>query len=353
MRAVHLTYSGAGGLGSFLRDFVESDSKNKFEHIVVFYGIEPLNWELEEYCLSKSIDFYYFKRNSVVDIRSYKKVWSLIKELKASTVFLHTYSLSPFCYFRNRKSIRLFCFEHTSSAFKGLQGKFYSVINWFITDGIIVFFRNHGVPSAFKTKTHFVQKKINPKKFQSHVIREPNENVTFGMCSRLVDGKRFDLVFDALEILKKAGEQRVSLRIAGDGPNAEHLKSIVKDKRLENVVKFLGQVAYTDLPEFYHELDVYIHASEGETICYSIMEARSCGLPIIASDVAGIKEGVTEMTDGLLFNNNAEAISQVMRKVLLDESLRQKLGDQSMAKALADYNGPSMADDVHNLVLSK
>lgn len=349
LKAVHLTYSGPGGLGSYLRDFIEGDSYHRFNHVVVFYGIEPLSNELEVFCLERGIEFYYFRKKKKIDIENYNKVWKLIMSLGISVVFLHTYSLSPFCYFRNRSSFKLLCFEHTSSAFKSRQEKVYSLLNWWISDYIIVFFKNHSVINRFKNKTHLIKKTVNLQRFYPRLKKRQNENLVIGMSSRLVKGKRFDLIISALKLLVDDNVS-VVFHVAGNGSLLEQMKALVIEKQIESSVVFYGQLPFEELPNFYNDLDAYIHASEGETICYSIMEAQACGLPILASNVTGIKDWLRHEKDGLLFENNVRAIFTAIKELASNNALRQKLSINSLNRSKVDSKGFRAANEIYSLM---
>lgn len=348
MIAVHLTYSGPGGLSSYLRDFINSDLSNHFNHVVVFYGVEPLHHEMSDFCTEKGIKFYYLKRENKIDFRNYRKVWDIVISLKASAVFLHTYSLSPFYYFRKR-TFKLMCFEHTSLAFKGIQERVYSFINWQFADFIIVFFKNHSVHKRFSKKVKVVEKKVDTREFSNHNRCIPNGELVIGMSSRLVKGKRVDLIISAIELLVKENV-KVTLKVAGGGAFLNELKVMAQDKGVEKEVTFLGQISRNELSDFYNSLDAYIHASEGETMCYSIMEAQASGLPILASRVCGIKEFLTDREDALLFENRFESIAEMIKDLSMINGLWDKLSANSLMRSKTTLKTSSIADNIYNLL---
>ena len=63
--------------------------------------------------------------------------------------------------------------------------------------------------------------------------------------------------------------------------------NLAKKYRVENRVKFLGQVPHKEVLKWLDNIDIYIHPSYTEGLCRSIIEAMSRACPIICSDVGG------------------------------------------------------------------
>lgn len=99
------------------------------------------------------------------------------------------------------------------------------------------------------------------------------------------------------------------LVLVGDGPEHEQLIQYTKDLGLEGYVRFVGEVS--DPTPFYKESDVYVQSSHREAMPMSILEALGYGLPIISTDVGGIKD-VVAGNGFLVKDNDAEAYASAM-----------------------------------------
>ncbi|MHA1664363.1 MAG: glycosyltransferase family 4 protein, partial [Candidatus Njordarchaeales archaeon] len=78
------------------------------------------------------------------------------------------------------------------------------------------------------------------------------------------------------------------LLICGSGKEEQKLIRLVKKKRLENKVRFLGKISHSELPLIYNMADIFLIPSlmsEGQP--YTLIEAMACGLPVIASKKGG------------------------------------------------------------------
>jgi glycosyltransferase involved in cell wall biosynthesis len=88
------------------------------------------------------------------------------------------------------------------------------------------------------------------------------------------------------------------LWLVGDGPNRERLEALKVELGLTDRVHFLG--ARRDVPELLAKADLFVLASHWEGLPISIIEAMRAGLPVVASDVGGVSEQVSDGVNGFL-----------------------------------------------------
>ena len=132
------------------------------------------------------------------------------------------------------------------------------------------------------------------------------------MVSRFVASKDQGTVIRALSLLDK----EVTLRLVGDGENLEHCKQLAKACQVEDRVSFLG--ARTDVAELMAESYIGIQSSRWEGFGLTAVEMMAAGLPVIASDVEGLKQVVEGA--GILFPVGDEvALSELVRVILTDK----------------------------------
>ena len=84
------------------------------------------------------------------------------------------------------------------------------------------------------------------------------------------------------------------LKIAGEGVETKYLKKLVKKKKLDDKVQFVGNLAYSQISDFLYSLDVFIHPSFLDGTPHSVIEALSSGLPVICHDIRGLNLAVTD-----------------------------------------------------------
>lgn len=159
---------------------------------------------------------------------------------------------------------------------------------------------------------------VNPE-----FVTKPSSDNVFRMvsCSLIVPVKRVNLLLDAFYLAAKMRpDQKFEWHHFGNGDARPSLQSIANEKLPENAhAYFPGYESNQALLNFYRNnpIDVFFNVSASEGTPVAIMEAISCGIPVIATAVGGNQEIVNEENGWLLSANPspkeiAEAIFQVI-----------------------------------------
>ena len=96
---------------------------------------------------------------------------------------------------------------------------------------------------------------------------------------------------------------KVSLGIAGSGPEEKALKILAKNLKILNKVQFLGSVKHERLPKLFQESKIFIAPSITGIV---LEEAMSCECPVVAVDVDWSKEIVKNGITGYLASSDDE-----------------------------------------------
>jgi glycosyltransferase involved in cell wall biosynthesis len=127
---------------------------------------------------------------------------------------------------------------------------------------------------------------------------------------------------------------RCELVLAGTGATLEEEKRRAKEMGLgEDLCSFPGAIPEEDLPAFFGTLDVWCHSSGGETMSTAIMQAMAGGLPIVASDVPGIRGMIESGVHGLLLPPVPSQWADTLVRLADDPQLRRQLGDRAREHA--------------------
>ncbi|WP_019415898.1 glycosyltransferase family 4 protein [Paenisporosarcina sp. TG20] len=142
---------------------------------------------------------------------------------------------------------------------------------------------------------------------------------------------RFDVPKRQLSLIK-ACEKLIHLpwflSFVGDGGQLEKTQEYVNANHLHDRVIFYGAMKSIEIPLSKAEIFVLISDYEGLPLC--ILEAMQAGLPIIATDVGGVKEAVSNSGNGFLIPKGDEAsLLHQLKNLLTDVSLREAMGTRS------------------------
>ena len=162
-------------------------------------------------------------------------------------------------------------------------------------------------------------------------INLDNKKILFSV-GRLVERKGFHwFIENVIPGLLKERKDFVYL-IAGEGRYKDKLKNIIQRDHLENYVILLGQIDDKILKLLYNLSDIFIMPNipvkgDMEGFGIVVLEAASCGLAIVASDLEGIKDALLEGNVGIAISPlDPYEFSKQILKLLEDDALRESIG---------------------------
>jgi glycosyltransferase involved in cell wall biosynthesis len=133
------------------------------------------------------------------------------------------------------------------------------------------------------------------------------------------------------EMLSKLKDKYPSLKmlITGEGSYKERILQLLESSDLEHMVEYLGVVETVKVPSLLNHCKVFMYPSREEPFGLSIIEAMACSVPVIATNVFGPTEIITEGKDGLLIDpDDVDALVEAVISLLDDKQLRVEIGTQ-------------------------
>lgn len=176
---------------------------------------------------------------------------------------------------------------------------------------------------------------------------------------RIVPEKGVEISIRVLALLTKISDQ-FELEIIGDGEK-DYLESISRLADSLNVsekVRFIGKLPSADVRDKYKEYSILIFPSQwDEPIPLVVLEAMASGVPVVASNVGGIPELITNMFNGILVEaNNPEAYAEGILKLVNDpsfaDSVRKNAIHTVQNKFLIDSVVDQLEAYLHHVVFS-
>ena len=131
--------------------------------------------------------------------------------------------------------------------------------------------------------------------------------------------------------------------VAGDGPDMKRIKSLIDQYRLGGSVKLLGGITDVELADLYHGSDLFIMpnipvANDMEGFGLVMVEAGLCGLPVVASDIEGISDVITEGINGhLVASGDADQFRDAIMRYYSDTSALRTMSESAKAHTVSQF----------------
>jgi glycosyltransferase involved in cell wall biosynthesis len=171
----------------------------------------------------------------------------------------------------------------------------------------------------------------------------PGSRPRIVMIGRLADGKGFDVLLDAVESMP----EDTSVCIVGEGPLAGELASEVEKRGLTDSVFLTGY--RDDIPNVLAASDILTLPSFREGTPRVITEAMASGLPVVATDIAGIPEQVEDGESGYLVPvGDPNALADRLSRLLSERDRRERMGARGQERA-ERFSVEAMCADLETL----
>jgi glycosyltransferase involved in cell wall biosynthesis len=117
---------------------------------------------------------------------------------------------------------------------------------------------------------------------------------------------------------------------------------------LENV-RYLYGIPDSELLLLYQSSDILLLPLKDATACNALLEGLSCALPIIVTDVGGVRDYVDETCAILTPPGDAEAMTEHLLGLLRDEQQRYKIGRSARRRAVERFRWALIAERVREI----
>lgn len=165
--------------------------------------------------------------------------------------------------------------------------------------------------------------------------------LVLGTVAHLVERKGYPFLFAAIKEVKKLFPA-LKLIIVGEGHLKTNLENMACEYGISDNCEFLGP--RDDVCEIYPILDIFVLCSVNEGMGRVLIEAMSCGKPIVATDVMGITSVVRNNITGLLVKSrDYKAIAEAIIKLAQNKELASQIG---VAAKLEFISNPAFRDTI-------
>ncbi|WP_338631215.1 glycosyltransferase family 4 protein [Clostridium baratii] len=284
----------------------------------------------------KKVKIIGLENNKFAVLKNIKKLKKILNKEKFDVVHVHSIVSNLFFQLANhKKKLPSIITVHSRSDFdrkKSLKGNILNKLE------LILLNRNSAVVSVSNSiKEYLIEKNIKKsitvihngsrdlkkymndsclKNFKNKYFKE--EDLIIGFVGRLTEVKGIYNLVDIVNLSNKINK-KIKFIVIGEGILRDYIEEQVELNKLENI-KLLG--FKNDIENYIPYFDMLIMPSNMEGIPLTILEAMSCGVPCVGSDVGGIPEIINEKI-GFLYNNSDK--KELVLKLDFIEKNRYKL----------------------------
>lgn len=194
------------------------------------------------------------------------------------------------------------------------------------------------IPFGFDL-THYAQPQSN-----TQILRNQHPGKIIFALGRHVHYKGFDVLIKSMEFLPPT----TNLIIGGDGPLTEEWKQLTKHSSASQRIHFVGMIDDAQLPSYYQACDIFCLPAVNQAEAFGIVqvEAMACGKPVVSTKLNnGVdfvnQDGISGLT---AIPGDVASLAEALNKLLLDDALRMRLGQQALQRALQEFSLASLRE---------
>lgn len=365
---VNIITGKADGVYTHLRMIFKYVDPDKFQQYLVFHGNPQIEKEAVELgvkvCVIKSL-------NKKFSIKSFMEFYSFVKSEKIDII--HTHLLKPYTIggitniFLRKKMI----FNYHGLFINNLYNSRIEKIIYRICHFLIYCFKsvNMAVVPSFSSKKILMQEtKLFPDilvyyngyddsfdeqpdiKLINYLSNLKQSLFLVGIVARINKEKRIDIVLDIAKRITQVSDN-IYFIIMGNGDLWDKINHLLKSMGLENKVNMLGYVPNAKL--YIKYFDLLLFSSDWEGLPLSLWEAMAAGVPIVSTDVGGIKEILeNEMCGAIYPKGNIDMGTQKIMELLFDKSEREQMGRRGENAIKFNYNKEAFSKFFNSLYIN-
>jgi len=284
----------------------------------------------------------YLGKGEGASIHCIHKATMAIKKVKPDIVHTHLlalpYALEAALFYRKAKYFHTVhnIADKEAAGFMGKAEKFAYTFTGFVPVAISDYCRDSIVDyyGINKERIPVIYNGIDTQRFacKKEYTKRKTDILRFISIGRMQPVKRHLLMVEAFSEISKE-YKNIELVFLGDGELRAEVKKKISELGLEKRIILRGVVK--NVEKELNDSHIYLMCSDYEGLPLSILEAMSCGLPVIATKAGGTID-VVDSKNGILCNiGDRDQIANAMKKMIDNNDMREKMAESSLNRANA------------------
>lgn len=354
IKVLQTLYSGLGGHGNVVFSLLESEFKHSFDHSLVFYGVEEIRPQYIEQSTALSIPYFAIQKKPKQYLKSFRDFKRILKTERPDRIIIHSSELIlPAVKYAKNNNCPVYYVEHEPNHSKTRLENFLSKYALKKASNVICLNESYKeeLMNRYGKNENIV---VIPNGVDTNLFKPSETNPQpyhIGMAARITDTKDHkNLLLAFASILNEYPKAKLS--IAGTGNLLNAIKAQVAQLKITDHVHFNGLLNEDEMIAFYKSLDLYVHATKSETLSTSLLQAMSCGLPVITSDIKNNALLIEDSKTGYLYKDkNPESIALKIKTCFENRENTIKISTAARQHILTNFTSESMASKYKHLML--
>ena len=345
---IHILNPKAGGHTGLVFPLIKAGASDA-GHSVAFFGEGAVPACHAERCEEMGVPWRAWRKRSPFDLRGLREMAEWIVSLKPTAVVVHDPLAITACLWARRRlpALRIIAVEHQCNALKTRKDWLFSAVLARAAERVVYLTEIYRDEVRRKLGRWFQESKssviASGLDLTAYPVSDPRHHASqpfvIGMQGRMIEGQDYVTLLRALAIANRQPGAAFRLELAGDGPCRDGLQKLALELGVASDVSFLGFLSPRTLARRMACWNACVHCTAGESLSLAVMEAQACALPIVASDVSGVRNCIDHGENGLLVpSNDAAALAGALHVLAANEDMRYRFARAGREQAEAKYS---------------
>lgn len=356
-RILQILYGGLGGHAAVAFSLVEGLPDAR--HRLIFFGIEPPKPDYLEICEALGASYQSVVKSPGLDLRSLAAVVSDLTRGRPDAIVVHSPTTLPAAILSQLShGAPVALVDH--QPLRAKLTRHWVALGAALTFAQAVVFLTTEAERAARVRLHHAPRRAEVRIIPNGIDTElfspgaqPGpEHVGLMMASRLNEKRDHLTLLEAFaQVRRSHPDVDVRLAIAGDGPTRPILEKKLVAMGSGSEIQLTGDLTQSELAEAMKRSSIYVHSSLAETMSTAVMQAMAAGLPVVVTDVGGMRDLVVDGEHGYIVPpGNVEAMSEAMSRLVESPDLRRKMGAAARKRAAIRFSASRMAREYGRLL---
>ena len=357
-----------GGSETLIYSLAHNLDQNKFNTSIAWFYNEKICTPFNEL----EMPLYHIPKLRKFDLSTINRLGSIIKNDGIDIVNAHHFMpmFYSFCGGKFKYKAKLVYTEHSKWEIEQVSFKWKTIGRYLIKNIDAVVGVSDSVKEVLQKKFKINPKKIytikngveidkytnNKNNFLKNELNIANDTIIIGIIANFRKIKNHIFLLKAFyELLKKNSNLKLLLigkGFDGDSENSEEeVRKYIHENKIDNNVLLLGH--RSDIPELLSIMDIFCLTSKKEGLPLSLIEAMAAGLPLVGTDVEGIRDIICHGKNGFLVKpGDTSGLTDILDGLINNKPLLHKLSQNSKNTAKEFYSLDSCIRGYEDLFIS-